>query len=248
MTYKRRPVPRRFHGVGYLHRRNWDQVKDVWQRKFPSEQQQKSVTFFEKVWMIVILLLDCLSICNMMKWIFFPFRKVKSKHPHYRRCFVDIYALFLGIGLPVAFLIAGWTHWFLLCVAAYLVAEMFVSTMKVQFVNVYDPTNHPHSPSRSVVLLLMGYVTVILTFALFYKASSSVVDSWGNPVTNSSTMVYFSLMTIATVGYGDLHPIAGSAAMWLVSLEIAIGITMIVVLLARFLGISVETWEKGRGK
>lgn len=247
MTDRRRRLPQYSHGVGYLQSRSWGQVKRIWRNEFPKEVQHHRVAILEKAWMSLILLLDCVSLCDTMKWVFFPDCSARSMHRHYRRCFVDIYALFIGIGLPVAFLVAGWTHGPLLFVAGYLVAEMFVSTMKVLFVNVYDKGKRPHSPSRSVVLLMMGYVTVILAFALFYKACSSVVDSGGNPVTNSGAMVYFSLITIATVGYGDLHPSAGSAAVWLASLEVAIGIIMIVVLLTRFLGLTGAAWSRDNG-
>jgi hypothetical protein len=92
----------------------------------------------------------------------------------------------------------------------------------------------------------MGYATVILVFALFYKDSSSIVDSNETVIADSGDMAYFSLITIATVGYGDLHPKAGSAAIWLVSLEVAIGIIMIVVLLTRFLGLSIEAWKTNK--
>lgn len=158
---------------------------------------------------------------------------------------MDWYALFGGLGIPAVVLFAEWRHWIPISIVAYLLVEMLVCTVKVQFIDCYDRYNRPHSPSRSVVLLLMGYGTAVLAFAVFFAASEGVFES-SSPnvaVTKPGSMLYFSLITIATVGYGDLHPKLDTLAMWLVIFEVVIGIVMIVVLLTRFLGLSIEAWE-----
>ncbi len=211
---------------------------------FPPNPEQRPLTGLELLWIRAIIYLSYPSLCNMFRWIRSPGHD--SNAQHCRRGFLDFYALLAGIGIPLWFLVAGWTCRPCWLIALYLTAEMLVSTLRVQFVNVYEASARPHSPSRSVVLLLMGYGTVILTFALFYRASGTIIGTCGQPVRDPLSMLYFSFVTITTVGYGDLHPQPGSLGVWLVCLEIFIGILMIVVLLARFLTLGIENWQRER--
>jgi hypothetical protein len=63
----------------------------------------------------------------------------------------------------------------------------------------------PASYGRSVLALAINFVEAALAFALLYLYSGAlaghagVVQSWGEAV-------YFSIITAATVGYGDIAP------------------------------------------
>ncbi len=226
----------------YHQRINLGRVRDIWNEKFPSKECYKPLTILEKTWMSAILIIECMSLCHWLKWMVFPMQDEDSQQPknnrHRRRCFVDFYAL-ASLLFVFVVLWRGWTHPILVFIVACLVLEMFVATAKVQFVHVYDPDSQPKSPPRSIVLLLFGYATVTLAFALFYKCLECIIDNCGNVVLDSGRLFYFSLMTIATVGYGDLRPSTIGFGIWLCDLEVVSGIFLIVVLLARFIGLPV---------
>lgn len=244
--------PQKWHGVLYAQRYNLRLISHLWQGKYPANAKVRPLTWFEKSCMTLIALLDCLLLGNSLRWIVFPNEPNKPEEDNCRRGFTDAYAM-LGLGVLTVFVWREWTHPIVLAIAAYHIAEIIIATLMVQFVNVYKPGELVDSSQRGVILLLMGYVAVVFAFALFFKASDGVVKYHCEPIDDLGMLVYFSLMTITTVGYGDLHPATGSAAVWLVSLEVSIGILFVVVLLARFVGLArpdrrVETKRDGQGK
>ena len=73
----------------------------------------------------------------------------------------------------------------------------------------------------------IGYVVVILLFALFYICLPS--DQWGGNVgiNNFCDAFYFSVVTITSLGFGDIYPAAGAAGRYLVATEAILGILII---------------------
>ncbi|MEC4720515.1 ion channel [Noviherbaspirillum sp. CPCC 100848] len=64
--------------------------------------------------------------------------------------------------------------------------------------------------------------------------------AYSQPLTSSLDAIYFSAVTLATVGYGDISPVAPVARLVTV-LEIAIGIGLLGFLLGRVAGLAVAT-------
>lgn len=90
--------------------------------------------------------------------------------------------------------------------------------------------------NRSVYFLVIVYLSV-LGFASLYLAIGVADPSAFEGVRDSSsrvTWLYFSLTTLATVGYGDIHP-ASTGAMIATSGQIAAGALLLSWLLAAFL-------------
>jgi hypothetical protein len=91
------------------------------------------------------------------------------------------------------------------------------------------------------------YLILGLVFALFYASISQIDAGAFNPAVTAGTeatttgaglakWVYFSFITLTTVGYGDITPIA-PAARSLVILEALIGQFFVAVLVARLVGL-----------
>ena len=59
----------------------------------------------------------------------------------------------------------------------------------------------PASPARSLLLLGVNFLEASLAFAIFYGFSDSIKGA-----TSPLKLLYFSLVTSATVGYGDMMP------------------------------------------
>ncbi|MBR5747511.1 MAG: two pore domain potassium channel family protein [Prevotella sp.] len=73
----------------------------------------------------------------------------------------------------------------------------------------------------------LGYLGVILLFALCYLCLPK--DQWGG---NEGIQVfgdafYFSVVTITSLGFGDIYPVAGTAGRFLVATEAILGILII---------------------
>jgi hypothetical protein len=76
---------------------------------------------------------------------------------------------------------------------------------------------------------LATYLLVVLVFSCtefaFHAAGHDLIfDTAGNPVSHFGDAVYFNLVTILTVGYGDLHP--GSYGKILAVVEALIGVAL----------------------
>ena len=73
----------------------------------------------------------------------------------------------------------------------------------------------------------IGYVAVILVFALFYICLPS--DQWGGieRINVFFDAFYFSVVTITSLGFGEIYPAAGTAGRFLVATEAILGILII---------------------
>lgn len=94
----------------------------------------------------------------------------------------------------------------------------------------------PPAPSRRSLLLLgINFVDVVLSFALLYAHHSVIRSSSGETITAPGALVFFSLVTAATVGFGDLVPQAGLGR-GLVSLQIAASVVFLSVFISKAVG------------
>ena len=93
------------------------------------------------------------------------------------------------------------------------------------------------------VFLLMGLLWAMLYAAigrlepLAFSTSSGVPPGMGNAA-GSSTAIYFSFVTLTTLGYGDITPVTAAARTAAV-LEALTGQVYLVVLVARLVGLTV---------
>ena len=71
------------------------------------------------------------------------------------------------------------------------------------------------------------YLCVILLFALFYLCLPT--DQWGRDecIQDFGGAFYFSVVTITSLGFGDIYPAAGTNGRYLVATEAILGILII---------------------
>jgi len=67
-----------------------------------------------------------------------------------------------------------------------------------------DTYARPVSGKRSLLVLLLNYLEVTFDFAVIYCYLSSAINSFFNESQSVLSTVYFSFVTSATVGYGDI--------------------------------------------
>jgi len=66
-----------------------------------------------------------------------------------------------------------------------------------------DLFSKPRSFKRSILLLFLNYVEIIFAFAVLYSCGNYL----NKPFTNSFDAIYFSTITLSTIGYGEFYPV-----------------------------------------
>src|SRR5262249_26883028 len=90
----------------------------------------------------------------------------------------------------------------------------------------------PYLPTRTYAFVLLPILLSALVAAfggIYLWTDGGVIDSQtpAQPLASQLDALYFSSVTIATVGYGDFHPVS-AAAKWTVMGEVASGLLMLV--------------------
>jgi hypothetical protein len=89
----------------------------------------------------------------------------------------------------------------------------------------------PYLPTRMAALILLPILLSALIIAfggLYLSTDGGVVNSEtpAQPLVSRLDAVYFSFVTITTLGYGDFHP-ASAVSKWAVMGEVTSGLTML---------------------
>lgn len=215
-------------------------IGDIWAGQYPTRPYGKRA-WGEKVLMTVLLMIRSLSLAQGVKHALWPREAPVSKDC--RRGWIDLYVL-LATGGLIAFLFlvvsekpVHWVRCWAIAMTTYLLVEMLATTLCVQFVEFYDRNDQPASPNRSIALLGIGYVELVIGFAIFYLVNDGVRAGSGENarrLTEAWDAVYFSLVTITTLGYGDWAP-RSQGAKALVCTEVLTGLALLVVMLGAFL-------------
>ena len=137
--------------------------------------------------------------------------------------------------------------YFLATLALWFTIGTFIYPVKVVFVDI-PKDNIPKddcikSPIRSIFLLFINYIEIVIHFASFYLLSPSIHFSncsHNHIVTSPLDSLYFSIVTITTLGYGDIALISPLGRL-ITSIEVLLGLVLIVCVLATFLNFTPKT-------
>jgi len=143
---------------------------------------------------------------------------------------IGLYNLCRGMMLFIALILASpdasaWISGLVALPAIYLLYEsLLVATFQV-FIS-----RRPTSPFRTVLLTGATLFQIALSYAVFYR----VLGSGFNVTLSRMQAFYFSVVTAATVGYGDIHP---SVNAWHVQLLVVSEIVISVYVIVGLIGI-----------
>ncbi|HEY1067589.1 MAG TPA: potassium channel family protein [Pirellulales bacterium] len=169
------------------------------------------------------------------------------RHPHFvvHRA-ADVYTFGVGAALVASYVFAFAAAWRLpplwaeATLAVLCLVPLFRLLECLSVIVILHANGHYWSPApmRSVSRTIWTYVEFVLIFATFYvgaalwagdtfrdPADAEFLESWATPL-------YFSMMTISTVGYGDFQP-QTTVGRGMVALEVFCGIVLVFVALQR---------------
>ena len=100
-------------------------------------------------------------------------------------------------------------------------------------------TQRPQVPLRSVIFAVFTFVQFATAYAVFYRSLSGWDHHQFTQELGVISAFYFSVITIATVGYGDISP-ASSFSQILVVSEIALGVYFLATIVS-----TIASWANG---
>lgn len=206
-------------------------IKDVCLGQFPVRQNKEQagtefkLSLVERSFMAILITIRALSLVHLSKLFI---RYNKKSH------FSELYVLFWLIILAF-FLFAEYTDKFVLLLTAYRIIEGFDYRLCIIFVDKYKPNWGLRSINRSLILLVVNYIEMIIGYAILYMGTRSIsYTAKSERVTDPIDAIYFSVVTITTLGYGDILP-ASSLGRVLCIAETLMGMIFVVLVIGTFL-------------
>lgn len=90
-----------------------------------------------------------------------------------------------------------------LCWVIWSFAETLLYVPSLIFAS--DVISRPSSYRRSLLMLFFNYLEIVLAYAILYSQGNYM----NAPFTHWYDAIYFSFTTMATIGFGEYHPVTG---------------------------------------
>lgn len=124
--------------------------------------------------------------------------------------------------------------------SVYLLLDILISNTSIAFV-----TKNPINNLRSFLFTFFTFIQVVVIYGIFYKF---LQHQFAENMCNWQ-FLYFSIVTITTLGYGDFVPEKwGTLAQIIVTMELLTGFFFIVGVFARIIGLKEKTTKKAGKK
>lgn len=121
-----------------------------------------------------------------------------------RKLGVEFYVIFKLV-LPLSLLIfSRIDSSFQIAIVTYMLIETLLYLNCLIFLS--DVFAKPISYKRSILLLFLNYIEVALEYAVIYAYFNNTKREFLSTNITNMKAVYFSFVTSATVGYGDIYP------------------------------------------
>jgi len=195
-------------------------------------------SFIVEFWSWVFNVLKFVSLFKLIRTVFARTRKDYA--------FIDVWVLgnFILSFVALSCLSVPQIRWWeivILCYAAVRVFEVLIYQINVLLFDEYRARKvgqeYAVSGFRRIVLLLIhNYIEILFWFALFYRNLAFLFESRHVSLDSFGGSLYFSLVTMSTLGYGDIVP-KDRTGLFLVFMQTLIGIFMALLILARFISL-----------
>lgn len=201
-------------------------IKYVRLGKLPNNYKMVKLFPIEKLFMIIFLSIRFIS----FGYLYRSYKNEPKVVDYYVLVSFIVFSFILFIlptNLSIIFLIL------IIVFVIYRIVEGINYLLCIIFVDRYKLDWRPHSFNRSILLLMMNYIEIIIGFAILYLVSSSIGYSKYKIISDPIEALYFSAVTITTLGYGDIKPIS-QCGQKLALMEPLLGFLLIVLVLGMF--------------
>jgi hypothetical protein len=180
-------------------RQNIIVLKQIWHDQYPPDDP-KEHTLLEKILLVFPLLGRTISASNLVAF-FTPGGKSAYMY-------IDLYVLgWLALliislaGLKISLVLAA----FLAC---YRIIDIVTYQLCIILVDSQRSDWRLASLRRSFLSAMINLVEIIIAFAILYLVSNGIIENkeYGAIIMDATTAVYFSFVTMTTLGYGELIP------------------------------------------
>lgn len=201
-------------------------VRNIWRGHFPNPQGQLPLTILERSFMSFLVILRSFSLLHVAS---------------FQRNFIsgsiisELYVIaWFFILLAMLIFNASLAEWLTITLVFYRLIDGFNYNLCILFVDQYKKDLGLRSLNRLLILLLINYLEIIIGFATLYLVTDSVGYKNGASLSSQLDALYFSVITVTTLGYGDIVPII-EAGKWLCLTETFMGLILIVLVIGSFL-------------
>jgi len=196
-------------------------IKSIWVNKYPENTEKYPLSILEKFFMSLFIFIRSFSLVHIKD--FFVSYNVKSEISEF---YVAIWLLFLLYLLYNPILCSS----LLIIVVFYRLIDGLNYRLCIIFVDRYAKDWNVRSINRSLIILMLNYFEIVIGFAILYLTTSSIGYSESNTIISTPLEgVYFSTITLTTLGYGDLNPI-NSTGQLLSIIEPIFGFVLIILI------------------
>jgi hypothetical protein len=197
-------------------------IRDIWTGTYPADVDASTsydLSYVERGVMVTLVFLRAFSLSHIGS-----VHRTDRARSHFSENYVVTWLASLGAMLwlwPTSDIPAF--------LAAYRIVDSFVYRLCIIFVDRYKPSWGLRSVNRAIILALINYLELTIGFAIIY-AWSGAISSHTHTLTGALEALYFSCITVTTLGYGDFSP-SNSFGQLLVIIETMMGIVLLVLVI-----------------
>lgn len=186
------------------YRKQWQTFRHI----VRSEGRAKNLFGIERLFLMWV----CLGLLSMPAMVVRGLGQVFGERG--RRLAMEYYAI--GKPLFLAWVLFSGRFCLLpwMSVSALALLDLYISLFAMVFLQHFHTGRTSHG--RSLLLLMVNFAESVVAFAILYgfgQAVSHQGDLTGTPTNDPFTLLYFSCVTAASVGYGDNLPVTGAGKM-----------------------------------
>jgi len=119
----------------------------------------------------------------------------------YKNLAIELYLLIKLLFPILVFICHGKHNPVLLGLSIYFVSETITYVASLVFTS--DLNYETRSPNRVILLLFLNYIEISFQFSVLYAG----FDMLSSSAVTAIDFIYFSLITSASIGFGDIHPV-----------------------------------------